>query len=788
MKRLIQKILIKTFEKCYSPSLYIKLASSLYAIPQKTEHTKDVHSAPRHILQGVLNGAIIPFHLNRIWPHWVYRQFNPKDPFFTTSGLPSLALNVTQRNWTIISTPENNEKATIDPHGLITPMPHSWSLDFWINHNNILISPSQRPDITQHFSSKNGALLTTFQIKEELSIHSEAWFTTDTHQQGYIFNKVSLQNTSTEKIKTSLYFAVRPYNPEGIAPISEICYLTQQGFVIDNRLGVVFDQTPDNVVCLNFEDGNINEEYQKFQMIIQSHCPNHLANAFVEYKLELAPNEKKSYTCKLPTTPISPLKKLFQKTLPKAQIEDLAQKVIGTRNLNYQEKIQETKIKWENQLEKLGTLNLPDTKLETLYKQNIIHLLSAVGKNQRYTLNYNNEETDISQKINLILALNRCGDHEKSEEVLNTALNTHKKKKLNFKGDDAGKLLYALKDIFLYTHNHSLIKDYFPKIELLVTQIKKYAHQWSPHSTFNDKIAKMLGRYTSQEEYLHQYFWAMSGLKCAAEMADSIQQKEDATTYYTLYENMTNALKMLLLFSMGPNNNTPNFIPISTKRLIDSGLVMTLNAVYPLGMVDSEDEKTSTTLDLLDKYSIDSILFNTVGHAGYNVSQNCQLAQVYVLRKDARAWKILRWIRDHASETGTWPDYIHPYTKGGSAGEGHSLMAGSDFIQLLSSLIVKKDGFSLHFFSFIPPEWLEGNGLSGTQWPTAFGKCDFSLIKKDNEVRFKFTPYFTYTPMELRISIPLAYKNAIINGVVQKHFSEELQLEAKAQEVIFTLT
>ena len=38
--------------------------------------------------------------------------------------------------------------------------------------------------------------------------------------------------------------------------------------MINRHLGLVCDSPPDNVVCMNFEDGSILDQYSKLEMIL----------------------------------------------------------------------------------------------------------------------------------------------------------------------------------------------------------------------------------------------------------------------------------------------------------------------------------------------------------------------------------------------------------------------------------------------------------------------------------------------------------------------------------------
>ncbi len=764
MKRILHKCLIKLFEKAYGPSIYLKLASSLYSLPEKVEHQGDFVTDPREVLQGVLNSSVIPFHLYRIWPFWVYKQLNPQSSDFTSSGLPAFSLNTTHRNWTILSFPGINEQGIVDPTGLITPLPNGWSVDFWIHFEDRLYSPSRLTDIQQKMAQNNSVVQTNFALKQSLQIASEAFFTQDLHYQGYIFNKVRLRNTTNEPLSTSLFFAIRPYNPEGISPVRDIYYLSQQGFVIDNRLGVVLDQNPDNVVCLSFEDGDVSEHYKDWEMILQAHCPHGLASAFVEYKVKLDPYEEKAFTCKMPTTPVAPLLKLFQTHLPLPQKDVLLKKINGIKAFKWDEMFEKHTQSWDNQLNPLSELSVPDKQLTELFRTNQAQIQMFIGKDKVFTQGFSYQSAKIHEKVYVILALNNMGGSLLSEKLLHQTRYLQKNGPTRFlKAEEAGQLLFAIHNTYQFTQDPQFLEEYYPKLEAFVKKIKHFAKKWSPNQSFHDRIGKLLTGYTSQEEYLYGYFWALTGLRSAMQIAHSLNKMDRKDYFSDLFNSLMASLQMVLLYSMGPMSRS-TFIPVSTKRLVDSGLVMSLVSVYPLNLISVHDERISKTIDLLEQFLVNNVLFNSIGYSGYSVFQNAQLAQLYILKEDKKVWDILNWMVKTASQTGTWPESIHPISFGGSGGDGHSGLASAEFLNLVMRLLSRSDDFGLHLCPFIPPEWLENEGLSLKKWATEFGTFTLSLKRIQTRIEFEFIPDFKTSPSEIRLYIPYEFASIYCNG------------------------
>jgi hypothetical protein len=780
MKFLLHRCLLKLFEKCYGPSIYIKLASSLYALPEKVEHQGDFVTNPREVLQGVLNSSVIPFHLYRIWPFWVYKQLNPQSPDFTCSGLPALSLNCTHRNWTVLSSPGVNEQAIVDPTGLITPLPSGWSLDVWVGTHERLYAPSRLMDVVQTFDENPPHITTSFSVKNTVDVKSEAFFATDLHHQGYVFHQVSVKNSTDTPQSFSLFIAVRPYNPEGVSPIRDIHYLSQQGFVIDNRLGVVLDEKPDNVVCLSFEDGDVSERYKDWEMILQAHCPNGLASAFAEYKVTLQPGEEKSFTSKMSTTPVSPLLKLFQRTLPLTQKDMLFKKINGTRAFKWEEEREKIAQTWAKNGETFGKLSVPDERVNVLFRQNQTHLQSFVGKDKVYAQGFSFQAAKTYEKIYVMLALNNMGGQAISEKLIYELPFFQKNGSTRLiKAEQAGQLLFALHNTYTHVRDKHLLEEHFLKIEAFVKKIKHFAKKWSPNQSFHDRIGKLLTGYTSQEEYLYAYFWALAGLRSAALMSGELQKHDRKEYFFSLYDELMTSLQMVLLYSMGPVSRS-TFIPVSTKRLVDAGLVMSLISVYPLHIISADDERINNTIGLLEQFLVNKVLFNSIGYSGFSVFQNAQLGQLYSLRKDKKLFDILEWMLSVATPTGTWPESIHPISLGGSGGDGHSGLACAEFLNLVSSLMSRSEDHCLHLCPFVPADWLEGPGIMLENWETEFGKINFSMRKNDQRIEFDFQPHFHNTLVKVKIYSPFSFTSYRINGQKYEATDTFITVEAAA--------
>lgn len=71
--------------------------------------------------RGLVNTKAIQHNLDRVWPYWVVRQFDPADASFVPRALSFSHVNLTHRNWTAVGLPDCPEYPIVDPRGLVTP-------------------------------------------------------------------------------------------------------------------------------------------------------------------------------------------------------------------------------------------------------------------------------------------------------------------------------------------------------------------------------------------------------------------------------------------------------------------------------------------------------------------------------------------------------------------------------------------------------------------------------------------------------------------------------------------
>jgi hypothetical protein len=169
-------------------------------------------------------------------------------------------------------------------------------------------------------------------------------------------------------------------------------------------------------------------------------------------------------------------------------------------------------------------------------------------------------------------------------------------------------------------------------------------------------------------------------------------------------------------------------MPAGPSRGLDAGMVGSLVACAPLGLLAADDPWVTGTLDALrERFCLGDAFYEAIAHRGLSPALTFRMAACELEAGDQRAWRRLRRMLDSATSTFTWPEAIHPRLGGGSGGEGHHGGAVAAFLSFVRHALVREaaDG-SLALVTMFPPEWA-GQPLEVRDAPTQRGRISYAL-------------------------------------------------------------
>lgn len=734
--------------------------------------------------QSKLNAEIIPFSAHTIWPFWVYDTLKPTSPHYTNHGNIPLLSNSSHRSWTTIGFPFSKSKIIIDPKGLLTTDSKTWSLDLWLSNQDTLISlshlsPTQSFDATtgrlHTYAELNGVRLTSTVFLHQINESSEM-----------VVNDVRLENTTESPISFSFYFAIRPYSPEGISPISSITYHSSGAFIIDNHLSLILDKTPSNIVCLNHKDGDISEHFNRWEMILKTECPSHLASAFAQYKVVLKANESKTYTCKRPTT--------FGANLIKGPITTLSPKK-NTRLIELISKLKDYTFDtlspapyYTTPLTLIPEITLPQKKVESLFNTSIVHLISALNDTYLVSSNYT---TNFKELFEVYKALCRIG----KMDIVKAALSEFSSKKVDLLTKRSQHPIYIYTFIIRLTHlcymfdkDDAFLTKTFPILEKTYYSIKKFIlpQQKNVDGSGLLKPSTYSAKSGTKESLIITHYYVLHALENLSDLCiteDKLPLKEDITT---TSHDLKISLNLFLKTVEDKHFKAP-FLPVSLTQMTDYRLIENIETLF-MNIYTEDDPKISNLIQWIEKqYCYNTIFYNNYYPNGYPIYSNALLAKYYLATLNPKAISIIQFIATTCLSTYALPEAIHPKTKFGSQGQGHSPLATASFINLILDSLIKIDGQSIHITPCLPAAWYEDIytviGISNVQTP--FGTYSFTLKRQGDVYSLKQTTTFAKRPLKIIISFPFTIQQIHYKTRSRALNTRSCRLEHYDSEILF---
>lgn len=368
-------------------------------------------SAPM-ITRGLLNFALLQMRKDWLYPFWVHQQLNPNSKSFVARSQNPLLLNITHRNWTMLGSPYGEHEAIIDPRGLVTPLPREWSIDTWLRTDGGLLFPSLIEPPLQNFNTHAPRLTTIFQQKNSV-LELESFTGTIRNNMDIIFNKARIYNRGTDILNGWLFIAVRPFNPEGVAPIQSVEFRAPQQLFVNGALGIVFSAEPDWMHCSNLESGDCAAFIQRhdFDAIASSpqqqkaaHCTTFLANAVAGFRFSLQPGESYSLHHSVALGTEARLKIVFPKP---------------SWRVSYESRLAKHEQQWHNERFTGLQITWPDERLQNIFDANVLTLLQLHDKDFISPGPYLYHHFWFRDAAPMLHALDRLGFHKRVHQSIN---------------------------------------------------------------------------------------------------------------------------------------------------------------------------------------------------------------------------------------------------------------------------------------------------------------------------------------------------------------------------------
>jgi hypothetical protein len=737
------RYLITRIARAYGFLDPVALLANLRGFAQPSEVAEPIELLRAGMLfhaRGLVNTKAIQNNLDWVWPYWVERQFNPNDPSFIPRAFSFSHINLTHRNWTAVGLPDVPFYPIVDPRGLVTPLFDGWSLDFWfVPDEGSVLFPSKLGDLEQELSCAENIKVRTKAARDGVALETVVSLTLDNEEPHC---RIRVRGSGAGSIAVAL----RPYNPEGISFVKEISILpNRHGWLINGQHEVLFGQQPAKHLLSTYKAGDVSLRLREMLDTDSVTCPVSMATAVALFPVTPANGE----SCEV-TVPIydelEPKKRPTFKALPS----------------------------WTEAKAPLARLRVADPDVQRLYDFGIANLILHSPADV-YPGPYTYKRFWFRDAVFVLNALLSLGGVERTRRALRRfdPRQRHDGYFLSQEGewDSNGEVLWFYHRFAVMT-GETLPKEWLQAVAKGARWISRKRIPARPARPESGLLpagfsAEHLG---PNDYYYWDDFWAVAGLKCAADLL----QKENSKLANSCAAEAQEFLDTITAsFPRGPHRRYPGAIPAALHRRMDSGAVGSLVADYPLQLFAPGDSWITKTADYLVETHLQSGgFFQNMIHSGINAYLTLHLAQVRLRGGDVEAaWKLMDSVVSLASPTGQWPEAIHPHTAGGCMGDGQHIWAAAEWLMFVRNLFVSEETDTLIIGAGVRPEWLRAGPVEFGPTLTPHGMVTVRFNSASEGAVVQISGQWRGQPPRRVVSVPGYSRLTAEAGDARDHFT-----------------
>ncbi len=721
------------------------------------------------ITRGLLNFALIQMYRDWIYPFWVHRQLNPKSDSFIARSQNPLLINVTHRNWTAIGSPYGSNEAIIDPRGLATPLPREWSVDTWVSMNGDVLFPSLTDSCKQTMNTDAPTITTKFSWNG-INLTLENFVGVINGSKDILFGKASIQNCFPIEQSGYLFLAVRPFNPEGIAPIESSSIASSRFVEVNRSIGLVLAEEPKAVLFANTEEGDcanvirrLTGRWEHDLDILNSHSrikiesSHGMASCALLYPFKIKQHEKKDVFWSIALASDEALRTTRRKQ---------------TWRVSYPKRFEEHSRAWRKEIQSSAEFPITNKHLKKLFEASRNTLLMLCDREFISPGPYLYHRFWFRDAAPMCSALGVLGYHKRVRDVLNS-FDDYLTSDGFFKAPDGewdsnGTVLWSMLQHYKFTNSDTWLKHWYPKLitaGMWITRMRKKTRDTS--TTHRGLMPKSLSaeHLGTVDQYYWDSLWSLAGLEALTEISSITGKKDDAIHFKDEGENFRKDI--IRSFELVEQKTGSPLIPSAPSRVFDETAIGTLASVYPLALFGKETNIVRESLDeFIRRYVDEKGLYHPFIHSGYNPYLTFQIAHALLWSENhEEAWKIANTIFNQATEPYSLPEAIHPRTGGGSMGDGHHGWAAAEIILFIRDCFVRETYNDLVLFSGLNKELFDFSiPLEFNKVPTLFGTVSCSFIP-ESEHRWEISIDSTFTdkklPEAIEIHIPMEIEKII---------------------------
>jgi hypothetical protein len=737
------------------PPLALRMLRSANALSGLNKNTLPTELVPLNTLQllrGLFNFTAMQTMEGWILPYWAQRQFNPRDVSFVPRSHLGLSVNVTHRNWTAVGSPRCTVEPVVDPRGMVTPFRNSWSIDVWLRSGDGILFPSQAASCRQYLLKGLPVVKTEF-LFGQWRLEETAFVSTST-----LVYEVMVSNLGKKTGPCEVAIAVRPFNPEGVAPTESVRFDFRRSAFFVDRKTVNLNPAPDRVHCSQYAHGDSAQRFQTPDAATDradASCPTGFANGFASYNHPIGPSESRRITVSVALDSFS----------GKTQTEETV--LQG----------------WEKLLAGGAVMITPDSHINDMMRASLATLLMAGDGDSITPGPWTYHQFWFRDAAFMLRALDVFGFHSATRPVIESYPRRQETdgyfRSQKGEWDSNGQALWTVWQHAVLLGDRALAKELFPSLSNGVRWIQRKRlsgaeHDGTPWKGLLPKglSAEHLGL---ADHYFWDNWWSTAGISAYLRLGEMIGVQDKTSGEQKLLSEYREALNQAI--DGVRTRRRLREIPAGPERGIDSGMIGTCAAWYPLQELPTDDPRMLATLNTLERrFFRDGLFYQQFIHSGLNVYLSLQIAHAWLHAGDRRKfWRIMQSVIRRATPTFNYPEAIHPLTGGGVMGDGHHGWAAAELLLAMRDAFVREtwdprgNAPSLLLLGGIPEEWwYTSKGFTFENAPVPGGKLTIACARSGHRMRIDYTlerSVAVSNPCRIFFSLPARVTSCSARGI-----------------------
>lgn len=669
-------------------------------------------------LSGVSNTLAVQSNPDWAWPLWVVRQTDPEAEEFVPTGLNVFTTNLTRRNWTSIGVPGSRHEAMVDPAGVLTPGPFSWSVLPWLRDaSGRTILPTMRwPRLRQELAGTGWTAVRTVVPLDGGGEWSWTWEALELDGiEGALLSMRVDPADHASRPGLSLGISLRPWNPLALGHINRLSY-RERIWKVNGRPAVSLLSDPASRKVSDRGHGDPLVDPRAGLSIDRLRSRSGIATA--ECGTGLAPERAVD-------------REDFSVFLPLDRVPSRALRTLGLRDVRHARERMEAL--WRRESGLGARLTVPDRRLQEALDA-VRARLHVFDDGDRFTPGtFLYHEHWFRDSAFLSLAFENLGLGDRVVPKLEGMPSRQRRDGFlvsqTGEWDSNGQGLRMLALHVRRGGDPALadrLWDCVLKACGWIDRTRRLSEDvQGPHRGLLP-AGFSAEHFGPNDHYFWDNFWSLAGLEDAAWLARLLGRERDAEK---LGRWAGDCRADLAAATAWARDRAGGGLPCSPYRTLDAAAVGNLVAISPLGVVRADEDWVGPTIEFLwSRCQRGGLFFQSIVHTGLNPYLSVQLARVLQERGDPRAWTVLQALLDAATPTWCWPEAIHPRTGGGCMGDGDHGWSACEMVSLVRQFLVREERGGLVLGEGLPHGWFRpGGGYRAEGLPTAHGRLDIEV-------------------------------------------------------------